>query len=139
MSLPPEVDYVQAAAHPIAGGTALQALADKASVTGARRVLIIGAAGGVGHFAVQIAKWLGAQVVAICIARNANFVRSLGADEVVDYATHDFSQRDDRFDVVFDAACASSFAASRRVLTESGCYINTSEDLRRASAQSLFS
>ena len=86
VSLPPEVDYVQAAALPIAGGTALQALADEAHVTSGQRVLITGAAGGVGHFAVQIAKHLGAHVVAICSARNADFVRSLGANEVVDYA-----------------------------------------------------
>src|SRR5437763_1848771 len=128
VSLPPDVDYVQAAALPIAGGTALQALADEANVTSGKRVLITGAAGGVGHFAVQIAKRLGAHVVAICSAHNADFVRSLEADEVVDYATHDFTQREDRFDVVFDAACVSSFVASRRVLTESGCYINTSGD-----------
>jgi NADPH:quinone reductase-like Zn-dependent oxidoreductase len=128
LPLPPEVDAVQAAALPIAGGAALQVLADEANVAAGQRVLITGAAGGVGHFAVQIAKRLGAYVVAICSARNADLVRSLGADEVVDYATHDFSQRDDRFDVVFDAACASSFAASRRVLTESGRYINTSGD-----------
>ena len=127
-SLPPEVDYVQAAALPTAGGTALQALADEAHVTSGQRVLITGAAGGVGHFAVQIAKHLGAHTVAICSAHNADFVRSLGADEVIDYATHDFTQRDDRFDVVFDAACASSFVASRRVLTESGCYISTGGD-----------
>src|SRR5437879_2960235 len=126
LPLPTVVDYVQAAALPIAGGTALQALVDEAHVTGGQRVLVTGAAGGVGHFAVQIAKHLGAHVVAICSARNADFVRSLGANEVVDYATHDFAHRDDHFDVVFDAACASSFAASRRVLTESGCYINTS-------------
>src|SRR5439155_3674299 len=128
VSLPPDVDYVQAAALPIAGGTALQALADEANVTSGKRVLITGAAGGVGHFAVQIAKRLGAHVVAVCSAHNADFVRSLEADEVVDYATHDFPHRDDRFDVVFDAACVSSFVASRRVLTESGCYINTSGD-----------
>jgi NADPH:quinone reductase-like Zn-dependent oxidoreductase len=128
LPLPPEVDDLQAAALPIAGGTALQALTDESQVATGQRVLITGAGGGVGHFAVQIAKHLGAHVVAVCSAGNADFVRGLGADEVVDYAKHDFTQRDDRFDVVFDAACASSFTASRRVLTESGCYINTSGD-----------
>jgi NADPH:quinone reductase-like Zn-dependent oxidoreductase len=126
LPLPAEVDDVQAAALPVAGGTALQALTDEAHVVTGQRVLITGAAGGVGHFAVQIAKHLGAHVVAVCSAGNADFVRSLGADEVVDYAKQDFTRRDDRFDVVFDAASASSFADSRRVLTESGCYINTS-------------
>jgi NADPH:quinone reductase-like Zn-dependent oxidoreductase len=128
LPLPAEVDDVQAAALPIAGGTALLALTDEAHLAAGQRVLIVGAAGGVGHFAVQIAKHLGAHVVAVCSAGNADFVRGLGADEVVDYAEHDFTQRDDRFDVVFDAACASSFAVSRRVLTESGCYISTSGD-----------
>jgi NADPH:quinone reductase-like Zn-dependent oxidoreductase len=128
LELPQEVDDVQAAALPVAGGTALQALTDEAQLEPGQRVLITGAAGGVGHFGVQIAKHLGAHVVAVCSARNAEFARNLGADEVVDYAKHDFTQRDDRFDVVFDAACASSFAAARRVLTDSGIYINTGGD-----------
>ena len=128
LPLPAEVDEGQAAALPIAGGAALQALADEARLAAGQRVLITGAAGGVGHFAVQIAKHLGAHVVAVCSARNAEFVRGFGADEVVDYAKDDFTQRDDRFEVVFDAAGASSFGASRRLLTESGCYINTGGD-----------
>jgi len=129
LELPDEVDDIQAAALPIAGGTALQALTDEAQLEPGWRVLITGAAGGVGHFGVQIAKHLGAHVVAVCSARNGDFSRSLGADEVVDYAKHDFTRRDDRFDVVFDAACKSSFAAARRVLTESGIYINTGGDV----------
>ena len=86
------------------GGTALQALVDEARLGAGQRILITGAAGGVGHFAVQIAKHLGAHVVAVCGAANADFVRGLGADEVVDYARDDFTRRADRFDVVFDAA-----------------------------------
>ena len=113
---------------PVAGGTALQALADVARLVVGQRVLITGAAGGVGHFAVQIAKHLGAHVVGVCSAGNAAFVRTLGADEVVDYASEDFTRRADRFDVVFDAAGASSFTAARRVLGEAGCYINTCGD-----------
>jgi len=74
---------------------------------------------------VQIAKHLGAHVVAVCGARNVDFVRGLGADEVIDYARDDFTRRDDRFDVVLDAACASSFSAARRVLADAGCYIST--------------
>lgn len=126
LGIPDGIDDVQAAALPVAGGTALQALIDDAHVAAGQRVLITGAAGGVGHFAVQIAKHRGAQVVAVCGARNVEFVQRLGADEVIDYAETDFTQRDERFDVVFDAACASSFAAARRVLTTDGCYINTS-------------
>jgi len=128
LPLPPEMDDFQAAALPIAGGTALQALADDGHLAAGQRVLIVGAAGGVGHFAIQIAKQLGASVVAVCSAANADLVRGLGADEVVDYVREDFTQRSDRFNLVFDAACASSFAASRRVLTESGAYLNTGGD-----------
>ena len=132
MPLPEELDDVHAAALPIAGGTALQALTDEVHLASGQRVLITGAAGGVGHFGVQIAKHLGAHVVAVCSAGNADFVRGLGADEVVDYSKQDFTRRDDRFDVVFDAACASSFMASRRVLAESGCYVNTAGDAASA-------
>jgi NADPH:quinone reductase-like Zn-dependent oxidoreductase len=130
--IPDGVDFEQAAALPMACGTAWQALADHARVAAGERVLITGAAGGVGHFALQIAKHLGAHVVAVCSGANAEFVRGLGADEVVDYAREDFTRRSDRFDVVFDAACASSFAAARPVLTETGCYINTAGSLGAA-------
>jgi len=123
--IPDDIDDAQAAALPIAAGTALQALVDEAHLAAGQRLLVTGAAGGVGHCAVQIAKHLGAHVVGVCGAGNADFVRGLGADEVVDYGAGDFTQRDDRFDVVLDAAGASSFSAARRVLTEAGCYINT--------------
>ena len=112
----------------VAAGMALQAVVDDAHLGAGQRLLITGAAGGVGHFAVQIAKHLGAHVVAVCSAANADFVRGLGVDEIVDYARADFTRRTDRFDVVFDAACASSFTAARAVLTAAGCYINTGGD-----------
>jgi len=124
-SVPDNVSDEAAAALPIAGGTALQALSDDAHLALGQRVLITGAAGGVGHFATQIAKHVGAHIVGVCSAGNVEFVRGLGADEVVDYAHDDFTRRDDRFDVVLDAAGASSFIAARRVLTETGCYLNT--------------
>ena len=116
LPIPQDLDAGEAAALPVAGGTALQALTDEAHVGPGQRVLITGAAGGVGHFAVQIAKHLGAYVVAVCSAGNAAFVRELGADEVVDYAHDDYTRRTDRFDVVFDAASASTFAAASPVL-----------------------
>ena len=127
-AMPDELGYEQAAALPMAGGTALQAIVDEARLGAGQRVLITGAAGGVGHFAVQIAKHVGAQVVGVCSAANAEFVRGLGADEVIDYSCDDFTRRSDRFDVVFDAACASSFMAARNVLAVEGCYINTGGD-----------
>jgi NADPH:quinone reductase-like Zn-dependent oxidoreductase len=132
LPIPADLDEVHAAALPVAGGTALQGLADEARVAPGQRVLITGAAGGVGHFAVQIAKHRGAYVVGVCSERNVDFVRGFGADEVIDYATQDFTRRDDRFDVVFDAAGVSSFARARRVLTDSGCYVNTCGDFAGA-------
>ena len=127
-AMPDDLGFDQAAALPVAAGTALQAVVDDAHLGAGQRLLITGAAGGVGHFAVQIAKHLGAHVVAVCSAANADFVRGLGVDEIVDYARADFTRRTDRFDVVFDAACASSFTAARAVLTAAGCYINTGGD-----------
>jgi NADPH:quinone reductase-like Zn-dependent oxidoreductase len=124
-TMPDGLGFDQAAALPVAAGTALQAVVDEARLGAGQRILITGAAGGVGHFAVQIAKHVGAHVVAVCGAANADFVRGLGADEFVDYAREDFTRRADRFDVVFDAACASSFTAARAVLADAGCYLNT--------------
>jgi len=125
LPIPDGIDDVVAAALPVAGGTALQGLIDEAGIVAGQRVLVNGAAGGVGHFAVQIAKHLGTHVVGVCSAGNAEFVRGLGADEVIDYARDDFTRREDRFDVVFDAAATSSFEAAKRALTEFGCYLNT--------------
>jgi len=125
LPIPDGIDDSVAAALPIAAGTALQALIDEAGVVAGQRVLINGAAGGVGHFAVQIAKHLGTHVVGVCSAGNADFVRGLGAHEVIDYAREDFTSRDQRFDVVFDVAATSSFEAAKRVLSEFGCYLNT--------------
>ena len=136
-AMPKDLGYEQAAALPIAGGTALQAVVDEARLGAGQRILITGAAGGVGHFAVQLAKHAGAHVVAVCGAANADFVRGLGADEVVDYARNDFTRRGDRFDVVFDAACASSFSAARAVLTEAGCYLNTGGDAAAVASTAL--
>lgn len=124
-TMPKGLAYEQAAALPTAAGTALQAVVDEGRLDAGQRILITGAGGGVGHFAVQIARHVGAQVVGVCGAANVDFVRGLGADEVVDYARADFTRRGDRFDVVFDAAGASSFIAARSVLTAAGCYINT--------------
>jgi NADPH:quinone reductase-like Zn-dependent oxidoreductase len=131
-TVPDGLGFDQAAALPIAAGTALQAVVDEAHLGAGQRILVTGAAGGVGHFAVQIAKHQGAHVVAVCGAANADFARGLGADEVIDYARDDFTRRTDRFDVVFDAACVSSFTAARAVLTAAGCYLNTGGDAAAA-------
>lgn len=117
--------FEAAATLPVAGGTALQALADDAALRAGQRVLITGAAGGVGHFAVQIAKRIGAYVVASCGAANVEFVRSLGADEVVDYAQDDGLSTREAFDVIFDAADALGWARSRARLVKGGIYVGT--------------
>jgi NADPH:quinone reductase-like Zn-dependent oxidoreductase len=123
--MPDDVEFAVAAALPVAAGTALQALVDHGRIHAGQRVLVTGAAGGVGHCAIQVAAHFGAFVVGVCGTRNVEFVRALGADEVIDYTRDDFTRRADRFDVVFDAASSSSFRAARAVLAADGLYIST--------------
>ncbi len=124
--IPEGIAYATAAVLPIAGGTAVQALTDHARLERGQRVLITAAAGGVGHYAVQLAKHLGAHVTAVCGPANVEFVRTLGADDVIDYTREDFTRRDTRYDVVFDAAGVTGFFASRNVLAPEGIYVDTS-------------
>jgi NADPH:quinone reductase-like Zn-dependent oxidoreductase len=114
---PAHLSFEEAAAVPVAGLTALQAVRDKGRVQPGQKVLINGASGGVGTFAVQIAKAFGADVTAVCSTRNVDLVRSLGADRVVDYTQEDFTQRGERHDVMLDVAGSRSFSEFRRVLT----------------------
>jgi NADPH:quinone reductase-like Zn-dependent oxidoreductase len=120
---PESISFEHAAAIPVAALTALQALRDKGRLQRGQRVLINGAAGGVGTFAVQIAKALGAQVTAVCSAGNVEMVRSLGADEVIDYTTADFVMGGRRFDVMVDNVGNRSLAECRRVLERKGIYV----------------
>jgi NADPH:quinone reductase-like Zn-dependent oxidoreductase len=117
---PAGLTFEQAGAIAIAGCTALQGLRDKAKLQPGQRVLINGAAGGVGTFAVQIAKSMGAHVTGVCSTRNVELVRSLGADEVVDYTTEDFVRRVGRYDVVFDLIGNHSITELRSVMTPRG-------------------
>ena len=114
---PATVSFEEAAAVPVAATTALQALRDKGNVQPGQSVLINGASGGVGTFAVQLAKWLGAEVTAVCSTRNVEQARALGADRVVDYTQEDFTRRSERHDVMLDIAGSRSFSEMRRVLT----------------------
>jgi NADPH:quinone reductase-like Zn-dependent oxidoreductase len=114
-----------AASLPVAGGTAMQALEDDARMRRGQSMLLTGAAGGVGHFAVQLARHLGVRVVAMCGPSNVEFVRGLGADEVVDYTTADLASRHDRFDLVFDAANALSLARCRSLMKPGALYLGT--------------
>jgi NADPH:quinone reductase-like Zn-dependent oxidoreductase len=114
---PPSVSFEEAAAVPCAGLTALQALRDHGHAQPGQKVLINGASGGVGTFAVQLAKVYGADVTAVCSTRNVEQARTLGADRVVDYTREDFTTMGDRHDLVLDIAGRRSFLAYRRVLT----------------------
>jgi len=121
-SKPVNLTFGQAAAVPLAAMTALQALRDSGEVGPGRRVLINGASGGVGTFAVQIAKSLGAEVTGVCSARNVDMVRSLGADHVVDYGERDFARGADRYDVIVDNM-DRSLSDLRRALTPRGTVV----------------
>jgi NADPH:quinone reductase-like Zn-dependent oxidoreductase len=113
---PGNVTFEEAAAVPVAALTALQGLRDKGHLQPGQKVLINGASGGVGTFAVQIAKALGAEVTAVCSTRNVDQARSLGADHVVDYTREDFARSDRRYDLMLDVAGSRSWSACKRVL-----------------------
>jgi len=121
--VPMNVTFEQAAAVPIAGLTALQALRDKGMVLSGQKVLINGASGGVGTFAVQIARWMGAKVTGICGTRNVDMVRRIGAERVVDYTREDFTAGGERYDVIFDLVGNRPLADFRRVLNPKGVFI----------------
>lgn len=120
---PANVTFEQAAAVPVAGVTALQGLRDKGKVGPGQKVLINGASGGVGTFAVQIAKALGAEVTGVCSTRNLDLVRSLGADHVVDYTKEDFTRSGERYDVILDMVATQPLADYRRALKPRGTYV----------------
>ena len=117
---PEGVSFEQAAAVPIAGITALQALRDAAHLQAGQKVLINGAAGGVGTFAVQIAKSLGAHVTGVCSTKNVELVRSLGADRVIDYTCEDFSEDSERYDLLLDNVGNRKLSAMKSVLRPNG-------------------
>jgi len=120
---PAQLSFEQAAAVPVAAMTALQGLRDKGRVQAGQKVLINGASGGVGTFAVQIAKSFGADVTGVCSTRNVELVRSLGADQVIDYTKEDFTQGATRYDVVFDTVGNHALSEYRHVMTAKGIYI----------------
>jgi len=126
LCLIPEVISMQdAAATPLAALTALQGLQIGGDIDENDKILINGASGGVGSFAVQIAKAMGAHVTAVCSTRNMDFVKELGADNVIDYTKQDFTESEKSFKKVFDAVAKSSFFKCKSILDEDGTYITT--------------
>lgn len=140
---PDEVTFEQAAAAPVAGLTALQGLRDKGRIQTGQKVLINGAAGGVGTFAVQIAKSFGAKVTGVCGTQAAEMVRGLGADEVIDYTQADFTSQnlarlDQPYDLIFDCIANHPLSACRRVLTRDGTYIAAGDKSGRSGLSMIF-
>jgi NADPH:quinone reductase-like Zn-dependent oxidoreductase len=122
-SKPANLSFEQAAAVPISGLTALQALRDTGQIQPAQKVLIIGAAGGVGSFAVQLAKAFGAEVTGVCSTTKLDLVRSIGADEVIDYTREDFADGARRYDLIVDTAGRRSLSHLRRALAPHGTLV----------------
>jgi NADPH:quinone reductase-like Zn-dependent oxidoreductase len=120
---PDSLTFAQAASVPVAAVTALQGLRNEGKLKPGQSVLINGASGGVGTFAVQIAKSMGARVTGVCSTRNVEMVRSIGADEVIDYTKDDFTKTGQRYDVILDMVGSQSLSASRRALNPAGIYV----------------
>jgi NADPH:quinone reductase-like Zn-dependent oxidoreductase len=117
---PANVTFEQAGSVAVAGITALQGLRDKGHIQAGQKVLINGASGGVGTFAVQIAKVFGAEVIAVCSTRNVDLVKSIGADHVIDYTKEDFTKTDQHYDMIYDLVGNHSFSERRQILTPNG-------------------
>src|ERR687889_112079 len=123
---PAALSFEQAAAVPLAASTALQGLRDHGRIAPGQKVLIVGASGGVGTFAVQIAKSFDAEVSGVCSTRNVEMVRSLGADHVIDYTQEDFTQSGQKYDLIFQLAGTLSPSECRRALTPKGTLVQIS-------------
>jgi len=128
---PSNISFEEAAAVPEAALVALQALRDKGQIHTGQKVLIYGAYGGIGTFAVQIAKYFGAEVTGVCSTRNLDMVRSIGADHVIDYTLEDFTQKDQRYDLIVACAGYRSIFDYKRALRPNGTYVATGGSMKQ--------
>lgn len=124
-AMPDNISFAQAAAVPMAGVTALQGLRDHGQIAAGQKVLINGASGGVGTFAVQLAKAFDTEVTAVCSRRKADLVRSIGADVIIDYTEEDFTRSGTQYDLIFDTVANHSVSDYRRVLRPGGRFVTT--------------
>jgi NADPH:quinone reductase-like Zn-dependent oxidoreductase len=138
VSKPPKISFEDAACLSMAALTALQALRDKGNIQKGKKVLIVGSSGGVGTFAVQLAKYFGAVVTAVCSTKNVEQTRSLGADKVIDYTKDDFTKGEERYDLIIAVNGNYSLPAYKRTLNRNGIYVMVGGSLKQIFSSLLF-
>ena len=127
---PTNMTYQEAAAIPLAGNTALFFIRDLGKIQARQKILIHGASGAIGTYAVQLARYYGAEVTGVCSATNAEMVKSLGADKVIDYTTEDFTKSDERYDFIFDVVGKTTFSECKGLLKQNGIYLENMLELK---------